>query len=269
MNITVKDIHNRKNLNEGRNYGMGFAFCKDMGDGNFETVQPISACKDYLNDVVHVEATDCPEFSVYGLTSKKKSIFTETHGYLAIKILPYFYGHGVGIYTEEKHNERVKMLNDNIDHLKTLIHYIEETLKVESFTEITRASNDAGIYLFTVPKYWLRSGALISLYSLLVRMGHTYEGVVSPEVYLESYGTREMIDSNLWKKAKPKYEYFVANGPVIVNPHDLVIGEPAKNDAGQYLGASYIIGNPVSAYTIHNNGIIGLTIPNVINGSSS
>ena len=45
----------RSKLCEGRSYQMGFAFLKKLDNNTFETVQPISPCKDYLNDVIFLK----------------------------------------------------------------------------------------------------------------------------------------------------------------------------------------------------------------------
>ena len=67
------DKQNRRTLGEGRNYGMGMACLKKDGD-NFETVCPITACKDFISDVIYSELTGKPYYA-YGLSTSKKDIF--------------------------------------------------------------------------------------------------------------------------------------------------------------------------------------------------
>src|SRR5687768_15710647 len=78
MGLTLVDKQDRSVLCEGRNYGIGFAFCKRTGDV-LETVQPVSPCKDYLNDVVYSEHSGQP-FSAWGLRTSKKNIFYADEG---------------------------------------------------------------------------------------------------------------------------------------------------------------------------------------------
>ena len=72
--LKIIDKQNRGKLNEGRNYQMGFAFCKKVSNKVLETIQPISPCKDYLNDVVYSERTG-KNVSAYGLNTSKLGLF--------------------------------------------------------------------------------------------------------------------------------------------------------------------------------------------------
>lgn len=196
------DKQDRNKLGEGRDYGMGFAFCKKTGDREFETVQPISPCKDYLNEPVYTEATGKAS-SAYGLSYSKQGIFEDQpFGYLAIKILPH---HGGSTYNElEKHKENLK---NNYLNIKILLRAFEEIFKIEERTRIYKTS-DAETYLLYVPLKWTKGTYLISLYTLLVRIGQFYDGIQDPKEFVKSFSAFNP-DTYLAKQAYEKVtKYF-------------------------------------------------------------
>lgn len=70
--------HDYRYLNEGRVNGETFAFCKKIDDDTFETVMPLSTCKDYLNDVVQVENYKLDDFGpVYKFTHEYQNLFKD------------------------------------------------------------------------------------------------------------------------------------------------------------------------------------------------
>jgi hypothetical protein len=251
--ITVKETGDRKTLTEGRQHGLGFAFCKKISDTEFETVQPISACKDYLNDVVFSEITGL-DYYAYGFSSKKEGIFDGTTSYLVMRVLPHKYivqGYGApGYYLEKDRLAESVTLASNIVHIIELMNYVEDQLKVEGRTNIEQADGDK--WLIYVPYWWCRSSVLISLYSLIVRMGLTYDGSMSPEVFLEDYDHKSNAD--LWNPtklnpnskggAKPKYEHFVKHGPIVVDMLTLDYTESGYSNKS----------------AVHNYGIVGLQL---------
>lgn len=178
----VVDKQNRGKLSEGRNYGMGFAFCKREGNSmQFETVQPISPCKDYLNEPVYTEATGKASYA-YGLSYSKQGIFEEQkYGYLAIKILPY---HSGGAYPKQE--EHKQNLNKNYLNIQTLLRSFEEEFKIEGRTRIYKTT-DSETFLLYVPLKWKEGTYLISLYTLLVRIGQFYDGVSDHRDFVKNF----------------------------------------------------------------------------------
>lgn len=164
--VKVSDNLDRKVLNEGRNHQMGFAFLKKVLK-NFETVQPISPCKDYLNDVVWCEHLKS-EMTAYGFKYAYKGIFNRTKfAYIAIKILPYMSG--------DKYNDfdtHEKNLKDNINNLLRFINHFDGIFGLQK-TEVLDADN--GMFVLKFDKGWARYTYTISLFSLLVRLGQFYK----------------------------------------------------------------------------------------------
>ena len=160
--IKIIDNTDRKKLNEGRNYKLGFAFAKKINDETFELVQPISPCKDYLNDTILAEYNDI-EFTACGLVSKKKDIFDdEIYCYLAIAVCESSRRNSNYIPTQD-----IEILNTNYKNIEILINKIEIELNVPFLSKIEKV--DDNLYLLKVPHYWRMSSYAISLYSLLVR----------------------------------------------------------------------------------------------------
>ena len=116
---TIVDKEDRMILQEGRGMGMGFAFLK-FEDGVYKTVQPISPCKDYLNDVVYSEATG-KVCTVYGLKYNKKDIFNQGKAFIAMSMCPYNGGSKYPTYDKD-----VVDLKGNIENIQSFINFYEQ-----------------------------------------------------------------------------------------------------------------------------------------------
>lgn len=177
--MVVVDKQNRGKLSEGRDYQMGFGFLRKTGVRLFETIQPISPCKDYLNDVVFSEATGEP-VTAYGLKTSKINLFeNEKYAYLGIKILPHLRGND---YAQIE--EHIQNLNDNYKNLKKFLNFFDKSLKLR-ISQIYQAND--GIFVIKFDKAWASYTYSISLYSLLCRLGQFYKGDVSPMDFLKSF----------------------------------------------------------------------------------
>ena len=226
----VTDVCKRSVLSEGRNYQMGFAFCKEVKPGVFETVQPLSPCKDYLNDVVYSEHTGKP-FSACGLKTKKHGLFEKDHATLAIKILNTQSGTWPGSASVGSYEDNVKNLRTNYKNIETLLNYVEETFTDQGCLDrtVVEESEDKEIFLVHAPLWWCRSTHLISLYSLFIRMGQFWNGGGKPEKFLEEY--KVPLDIQLWKPsygsgAYNNYKCMLKYGVRVVNPNELYDRRP-------------------------------------------
>ncbi len=161
------DNQDRNILQEGRNFQMGFAFCK-YENKTLTTVQPISPCKDYLNDVVFSEHTNMP-CSAYGLHYKKNNIF-DKRNYMVFKICESF--------NDGKYNgyeEHIKNLNSNIKNLIDFVQFFDKKFKVR-YKSIIRKTDIENTYYVSFDYDWCKSTYGISLYSFLLRIGQFYDG---------------------------------------------------------------------------------------------
>lgn len=189
------DNQNRKVLGEGRNYQMGFGFCKRTEDG-IETVSPISPCKDYLNDVVYCEHMGV-QMTAYGLNYTGQGIFKNTDkAYLAIQIKEYFHG---GPYPNMEKD--TKNLAENIGNLEKFINFFDDVFGFDR-TTIEPCSKE-GVFIVTFSQNWCKYTYTISMFSLLLRVGQFFYADKEPMDFLENFNAFGP-DTYLVKSALPK-----------------------------------------------------------------
>ena len=109
-------------------------------------------CKDFLNDVVAATVNTCSPFSIYGLRVPTIPISLKTCALLLKEEEPQMYSVKAAI-------EFVNIVNDLVGFNKTRVNS-----KVLPFYK-TRGD-----------KRWLHDPRLLSLYTLLLRLGLTYDG---------------------------------------------------------------------------------------------
>jgi len=201
----------RSKLAEGRSYQMGFAFLKKLDDNTFETVQPISPCKDYLNDVIFAEHTN-KSIIAYGCKlDGRQDLFDKSFGYMAISICDYKYNSD---YTTKKYPKDIERLKENYKNLEFFINQIEEHLNLDSFDNTTIIEVSDNLYFIEVPVIWTKSTYMISLYSLLLRVGQFYNDTTKdPIKWLETFNSF-MDDITLVKQALPKLKNILKYGPL-------------------------------------------------------
>ena len=166
---TIINNQDRSVLNEGRNSGMGFAFLKQKSKFEFETVQPPSPCKDYLNEVVFTENTGVPTKAHGFVYSKKLDIFDASF-YLAINIVKSKADNFS--YTGYSFESLQKSLKTNYKNMEYFINYFEKELNLKK-SKFQKTEGDEYIFI-SGSKAWVKSTIAISLYSLLVRASISY-----------------------------------------------------------------------------------------------
>lgn len=190
---------NRSKLSEGRDYGMGFAFCTVSGDV-VTTTMAITACKDFLNDQIWSDKTGKP-YQIYGLKTEPLGLFTGPVSYMVMGILPY--NRDGGPYN--KMEEDVARLSSNYHTLQAFINNIEVLLKLNELTSIKEIEENR--YLVTFPSFWANATYLISLYTLLLRVGLYYEDGDCLS-YLQKY--KKCIDDMVYvKNSLPKLKAMI------------------------------------------------------------
>ncbi len=211
MSIKLINNHNRSVLGEGRSNNMGFAFCKALNNDEYETIQPISPCKDYLNDVIFAEVTNKP-ISAYGLHLKgAQGIFKGEHAYIAISMCPYKYDH---TYNKTQLIEDKAKLSKYHKHLEFFINYFEELLGIDTYNNTIITEVEDNLYVIELPLIWCESTYMCSLYTLLLRAGQNYNDMsLDPMKYLESNNVYK-DDIGLVKSALPKLKDIIKHGPL-------------------------------------------------------
>lgn len=204
IGLKLIDRKKRSTLSEGRDYGFSSALAKNV-NGDIETVCPVTACKDFLNDVIYTEITGKP-YSIYGLKYSKQNIFSDGVGYLVFGIEKQG---SFGSYDYPNYKRDLETLASNWKNLEKFINWFEKEFKLESLTKISQLGENR--YLAVFPKFWAEGTYLISLYGLLMRTGFFYkEG--EPMQFLKNfkYDTKDVYIIN---SALPKIELML-NGKI-------------------------------------------------------
>ena len=193
--IKITEVKDRNVLSEGRSSGIGFALLKKLSNTEFETVQPLSPCKDYLNEVVYTENTGIPSKACGLIYPEKLNIFDTTF-YMGIEIMKTIsdkYSYSSSFEADQKH------LKNNYKEIEVFLNYFEDKFHMSNRTIITEA--EEGRFLVEGPIEWVSSTWGISLYTLLLRCALVYQNPQDPIAYLANYSynfmDRDLINSSL------------------------------------------------------------------------
>lgn len=234
--MKIIEKHDRKTLGEGRNYGMGFSFCTKNGD-NYETVQPISPCKDYLNDVVYVENTKKQIGRVHGLEHKPMGCLDDKIGFLACRIMHFSNGKPYDDYEKER-----EALAKNYQAIEKGIHVFEKALDIPK--SVVHLTEDKDL-LIKVPEWWYRDTWRISFYALLVRSLIYYTGEEDVRDYLSKFKGPEKY---YMSTSIPKMDKII---PLKIADKIKELGLVSRDKPKE---------KAVEAYTVHNEGIVKLVV---------
>lgn len=157
----------RKELCEGRNYGVGFAIARPE-DNQVVLLMPISPCKDYLNDIVWSEHTGKSGENC-GLKSSPQQAFDTGIACMVVAICHYQCGSNY-----QKYDKEIKYLDDNLDKLCEFIIFFERHINASKKGPIiltTAVKAETNRYVFYFDPIWVSAIYMISFYSMLIRMG--------------------------------------------------------------------------------------------------
>ena len=158
----IKELQKRSQLSEGRNYGVGFTILNKKSS-EFETYLPFTACRDYLNDFAYVESTKKEIGNVYGYNHKLINTFDNKRiFYMGVNILNY---NNAGNWLN--FDESNDVLKNNYKNLEVFLNYVEDHVKLSTIK--TKIELDEDVLIIKAPIFWLKSTALISIYTLLIR----------------------------------------------------------------------------------------------------
>lgn len=159
----ITNKFDRNKLAEGRNYGCGFSFLKKLKKGNFKTLMPFTACKDYLNDFVYVETTNKPLSIIYGFKHDYTGILNKKkYFYLGFKAVHY---KGGDIWNN--FDEFQNLTQNNYNNLILFLNKLEVLFKIKSKTKLEYIEDNT--IILKVPIFWSKFTFLISLYTLYIR----------------------------------------------------------------------------------------------------
>jgi len=229
-----------QSLSEASSNGLQYAFVSDDN----KQITPWVFCKDYFQDAIQAYLNNDSTL-VYGFSYKS--------------------GKDIPICL---HTTRLALVSKDDGEfsskiLKSLsfIHQVESDLKMKK-TEIQIVSNvpkkfqKSGVFIFNGSGRWMKSPPMISLYTLLIRVGLVHE---------LSNTWRETIDSIIEEKKSPYYSEDHGFLQVSKNPIDKIVSLSDKKIFGTDIKRNYP--KDVEHYTMHNYfGIVALG--RAISGSS-
>lgn len=168
----IKELQERSNLNEGRDFGVGFTILNKKGS-KFETYLPFTACRDYLNDFAYVESTKKEIGEIYGYNHKLLNCFDNKNiVYFGVNTLHYRSGNNY-----DKFDELQQILINNYKNLELFLNTIENQLGIKIKTKIELEEDTL---IIKCSKFWVKSTPLISVYTLLIRCYFN----VKPDIHL-------------------------------------------------------------------------------------
>jgi hypothetical protein len=120
----------------------------------------------------------------------------------------------------------IKNLEKNAPNIEKLLHFFEEKFSVDEKTKIEKIRKN--YYLVTAPLFWCQYTYLISLYTLLIRMGMFWNGKGEVTGFLDKFD-KDSDDIYLYKSVKGKILRMLAGEiPIqdlskVNSPHNLGI----------------------------------------------
>lgn len=156
----------RRYLSEGRDHGLGFSICKLLSDNTYQPLIPLTACKDYLNDIAHIEQYDTVNGKIYGFEYEYSDYFQNSDlCFMQIGAVHYNCGSEYSGF-DDIH----RFITKNIGNLIGVLNYFEDRLNIKR-TTYDFATNYEGeeVVLLTFDRFWMKDTFLISLYTLLIR----------------------------------------------------------------------------------------------------
>jgi hypothetical protein len=179
--LKLIDNQDRAKLSEGRNWRMGFAFAK-LTDKTLETTDPVSPCKDYLNDRCFSEHTG-KDFSIYGLSTTHTGLFKDVPSAYLIFSICKKGAKNPAVY--DGYSDDIKTLEKNAANIEKLLNFFEEKFNVGEKTKIIKLKRN--FYVAVAPLFWTKYAYLISLYSLLTRISMFWDGEGEVMNFLEKF----------------------------------------------------------------------------------
>ena len=208
----IKELQERSELNEGRNYGVGFTILNKKGS-KFKTYLPFTACRDYLNDFAYVESTKKEIGEIYGYDHKLLNCFDKKNiVYFGVKALNYNNNNG----NYEKFDELQNILINNYIHLEIFLNKIETDLNIKIKTRIEL---DEDTLIIKCSKFWVKSTPLISVYTLLIRCYFNTDLEGNSIVDILKNNVPFINDDSMMKKSCINfYELYLNNKSKFINP---------------------------------------------------
>lgn len=222
----IKELQKRSQLNEGRNYGVGFTILNKKGS-KFETYLPFTACRDYLNDFAYTESTKKEIGLIYGYCHKLLNCFDNKNiVYFGVNTLHRNNNNG----NYDKFDELQNILINNYIHLEIFLNKIETDLNINIKTKIEL---DEDTLIIKCSKFWVKSTPLISVYTLLIRCYFNTDLECNSIVDILKNNVPFINDDSMMKKSCINfYELYLKNKSKFINPDYNGYGLVEDNNPG-------------------------------------
>lgn len=252
--IHVKCDYKRKDLTEGRRYQIGFAFGARTGENKYTLCQAISACKDYLNDVVLAENFGY-EFEAYGYSCHKQGVF-DNGVHLFFSVLK---ESGIHCnYSEVSWSEDVVELEQRYKKMQDCLNRFESKLHLDQITTIEKVEEN--LYVAHLSSFWIQNPYYISLYSLMLRSLFRVTDYDNDDI-IRSYQSIQTVFPN---KAIGTQRLAFEDLSMIKSAFSAILCLLDKQCLPEYVPSITVeqverkrkAGDLVNFYSLHGNGII-------------
>ncbi len=219
MTYKLIEPFDRKSLSEGKDYGMAFAMVKKEKKV-ITCCIAINCCKDFMSDLIWSNAVNKP-YSIYGLNYSPQNIYNKNEAYLVISIEK----KGRNLVEYGNYKRDYDLLKSNYKNLQSYINQFEKRLKIKGLTKIEEIQENR--YLVTFNTFWVKGTYLISLFTLLLRVGMFYkEGDIIAHLEGDNYDSADKyIVNSVISKIQQMLDGFIPeqNLNEVKSPHNLGI----------------------------------------------
>ncbi len=159
MTIRIKCLTTKNKLIEiYQSVDIKFAFVSSKSNG-YKQCNDLTKCRDFLHDIIKAHLNK-NSVSIWGMEYKygeyPKIDITTTR---------------LAVY-HDKANKCPNKFQNDLEFSVSLINQFEKSMGLDSLSTVEKASNtDKQLWVFTGPNFWMKAPYLISLYTMLIRLG--------------------------------------------------------------------------------------------------
>lgn len=191
--------YKRSDLNEGRDYGIGFSVLKADSANNLKPLFPFTACKDYLNDVIYVEQSGKNIDEVYGFRHEFMNYF-QNKKRLILGVAPLQYIEGEkridDDYIWENYDDCSSYFTNNSENFINVLHYIE--IMMNGTSKLTKLLGIVdNTWILELNPIWQTTGPAISFFTLFARCYFNFKD--SPSIENIKAHTPYIMDDEMMK----------------------------------------------------------------------
>lgn len=195
MNTQIdNDPYSRTNLNEGRDYGIGFSVLEEKAKNHFTPIHPFSACKDYLNDFLYIENTGRELDEIYGFKHEFINYF-KNNKKLILGVRSLYYrcnGTEEEDYKWDGYDQSSTFIYNNKENLVMALNFLEHNIfNSNTFLKDVEKNNTKCIgftndtIVLELNPIWTKTAFGISFITLFIRCFYNFDKKVTLENILK------------------------------------------------------------------------------------